>query len=314
MSFYSFLASLPAILATLGLVTFLILRAREKGDPITARIVDRLRAEAPERFLGHDKLSAKQLSDLLRQDQQLRSTISAQDFSLIERALRQQFHISVVVYLICASLFLIGVGLFVYQMNRPKPLVIDNIHVASETLGADGLAVDVDPLLVTWSSSGDEQAIRVWIENADTGERSSTFSTYSGQSSLSISNTDYSEILSHRSRGKFNRVRVVFQANDSQFRSKETKLHVGITVLAVVYDNQVKIAAMIDNSAVSFYRFEAKLVAWPERGLEPAHFGGWITGVEDYSVENAADYNWSTAKLAYLGPDDARLVRTEIIY
>jgi len=43
--------------------------------------------------------------------------------------------------------------------------------------------------------------------------------------------------------------------------------------------------------------------------------GGSITnGQQDYPIKNSDQYNWGSAKIAYLGPDDARLIRTEVIY
>jgi hypothetical protein len=67
-------------------------------------------------------------------------------------------------------------------------------------------------------------------------------------------------IVSERRFGRSNRIRVVAQAREATFYSQEFRLHVGLTVLAVVFENQVKIAAVVDNSLVQRYNFEARLV------------------------------------------------------
>lgn len=315
MSIYNFLASLPALLGILGFVIYYVIRQHGKGDPATLKIVDKLRIDVPERFKDHSNLKSKQLFELLSSDNSLRSKISDQDFSLLQQTLKQQYIATLVVYSICTVLFLFGTGLFTYQINKPKPLNIENMNVSSTEPLAKGLAVDVDHLSVQWVSTGESEEIKVFIENMDTKERSTEFSVASDSGSVELMPDDYSAILRNREFLKWNRVRVVFQAQDESFYSNEFKLFVGATIIAVNFGEKVKIAAMIDNGLVQRYNFEALLVAWKNNELESISIGGNITnGQKDYPIENSNEYNWGKAKLAYLGPDDLRFIRTKIIY
>ncbi len=95
-------------------------------------------------------------------------------------------------------------------------------------------------------------------------------------------------------------------------------MHVGTTILAARMDPlRVKIMGMIDNTAIPKYDFEAKLLLWARaRKEEPAPFtyGGIIHyGHNDIMLDSELRYDWGTIKLVYLGPDDRRIVRTQLL-
>jgi hypothetical protein len=311
---YSFLAALPAILGILGFVVYLLLRSSGKGDPETLRIVEKLRAQHPEKFADHKKLTSKQLYGLLDQDQRLQREVGKQDFHLLGQALRQQFVKSLVVYLICALLFLTGVVLFVYQVNRPIPTSLSNLQLMSVVSSAGELLVDLDPIRATWQAKGQESEIAVYLENLDNSRQTRALQSRSTAGEVSFKRADLAPILSERRFRESNRVRVVAQAGEQAFYSREFPLHVGLTVLAVAFEKRVKIAAIVDNALVQGYNFEARLIV-PHRGsLDFLSLGGAISGQKDFSVPAPTLYDWAAAKIAYLGPDDGRLVRYEILY
>ena len=213
-------------------------------------------------------------------------------------------------------MLLVGAALFVYQINRPLPTALSNLQLQSIVSSADGLLVDLDPIRATWHASGEESDIDVHVENLDTGRRTRSLPSRSVSDGVEFSPEDLALIVSERRFGRSNRIRVVAQAREATFYSQEFRLHVGLTVLAVVFENQVKIAAVVDNSLVQRYNFEARLVV-PTRsnGFDYLTLGGEISsGQEDYDVGYTSQYHWPAARVAYLGPDDERLVRYEVIY
>jgi hypothetical protein len=312
---YSFLAALPAILGILGFVVYLLLRSAGKGDPETLRIVAKLRAQHPERFASHDKLTSTQLYGLLTKDQTLQREVGKQDFLLLGQALRQQFVKSLVVYLICALLFLVGVVLFVYQVNHPTPTSLSNLQLLSVASMADGLLVDLDPMRATWQGDGEASEIAVYLENLDTGQRTRALHSRSAVGEVSFKRDDYAPILSERRFRESNRVRVVAQSGQRAFYSRDFPLHVGLTVLAVAFERRVKIGATVDNSLVQGYNFEARLVVPKKKAVDYLSIGGTISGGQkEYPIPARALYDWAAAKISYLGPDDVRLVRYEVLY
>lgn len=315
MTINSFLASLPSLLGILGFVIYHILGRHQKGDPVTLRLLEKLRLDSPERFTSHDKLNSKQLYDLISKDTSLRNKISDQDFILLQQVLKHNFVISIVVYLVCTVLFLSGIALYVYQSNKPIPVNINNIQLSNTNHLAEGLPVDLDTLKIQWVSSGKNEDVKVYLENVDTNIRSKEISASVHDNYAEITPEEYKPILSRRQINSFNRVKVVIQSSENSFTSKTKKLYVGLTILGVVFDNKVSIAATIDNSLVQHYNFEALLVAYKNGDIDTISLGqDGINGKSDYPINNINEYNWRDAKLTYLGPDSQKLIRTDILH
>ena len=72
---------------------------------------------------SYESLIPQPWRELVDSDTILRSKVGKQDFELLHDALRQQFITSVLVYSLCALIFLAGLGLYVYVSIRPKPCV-----------------------------------------------------------------------------------------------------------------------------------------------------------------------------------------------
>jgi hypothetical protein len=70
---------------------------------------------------------------------------------------------------------------------------------------------------------------------------------------------------------------------------------------------------MIDNSAIPYYDFDAKLLVWASlQGgpSEPITIGGHIKyGSNDFHLDPSAKYDWTSRKLVYFGPDDLHIVK-----
>src|SRR2546429_99139 len=113
-------------------------------------------------------------------------------------------------------------------------------------------------------------------------------------------------------------MRAVLQTTHAAFFSSEFPIQVGTIILAVhIEPLRVKIIGMIDNTAIPDYDFEAKLLLWARApGKEPAPitYGGKIHyGQNDFMLDPALRYDFASAKLAYLGPDDQRIARTRLL-
>lgn len=310
---YEFLAGLPAILGIVGFVVYKLLEANKQGSQLSQDIVAKLRVEQPERFRGHSQLDSESLLELLQQDSELRSKISDQDFQLLQQSLSQAHLQTIVVYVICTLLFLVGAALFTYQLVQPEPLEISNISMSSTHENSSGIPVDTDPLEVRWESNGPEKELRVSLANVDSGERGRELHALSTDGRTRFSSQDYSSILVNRNFPGINRVRVILQSEKKVFRSDPFDLHVGLTVMAINFGERLKIAATIDNSLYQSYNFEARLVVWEHDGTSTLTVGGVIDGQRNFPLTDSGAYKWQSAKIAYLGPDDPRFVRTQVI-
>lgn len=253
---YNFLAALPALLGLTGFVVFQLLKNQRTGDAITPKIVDKLRTQYPERFAGEDRLTSKQLHELLLGDQQLREEIGRQDFELLAQTLRQQHVQAMFVYSITAILFVIGAILFLFQVNRPEPTELSGISLETTNPSADGLLVDHDDFRVTWQSKGTPADIVLYAEHLRTGAKTEFLSARSTDGQLTMAREDYGAIISNRDLMGSNRIRIIAQAKDKSFYSEAYDVAVGAVLTAVVFDERVKVGVMIDNTLVARYTFE----------------------------------------------------------
>jgi hypothetical protein len=313
---YSFLASLPALLGFCGFIVYQFLGSRGKGEPITQKIVEKLRREAPGAVAPDKRLAPAQVERLLHGNQKLQKLVGEQDFLLLQQALKQQFVITIVVYLLAVSLCILSVILFVRQSQESKALHMENVSLSDTSTAAGQHLVDLDALQGQWHASGEPEDVQAYVENVQTGARSEALSVPSSQGSVSFETASYRPVLTDRTRGGKNRIRLVLQSRKATFKSDVKDLEVGITVLTLLDgDARLTVAAMIDNSRIAFYDFRAKIMV-PGRNLAtaPLSVGEQILyQAHPLTVRRPAQYDWDEAKGVYFGPDDAALVRFQFL-
>ena len=311
---YAFLSALPAVLGLVGFVVFQYLRSQHRGDAITPRIVEKLRSDHPDRFAQHNALTSKQLHDLLLNDQSLRHEVDRQDFLLLEQTLRQQHVQTLFVYSITSVLVVLGLALFTYQATRPVPTNIAGIHLEATIPDAVGNLVDLDELRLSWQSFGEVAEVNVYLENVDTSQRTEFWSARSTDGQMLLSPSSYKAVIHERSFGKSNRIRVVFQTENNTFYSDAFLIHVGATLTAIVFEDRVKVAVLVDNWSLNDHVFEMKLVAPAKDSVNYLSVGGDVVGIHDFSIDDSSNYDWSDAKLVYLGSSTPWLYRTSLLY
>jgi hypothetical protein len=222
------------------------------------------------------------------------------------------------VYSLCGLAFIAGIGLYAYVSLRPIPLSISSISAESASPSSEGIPVDLDDLRVRWSAVGSAEDIAVALEELDSHRRTPAKTVRSNEGQVVFLADEYHGILTNRQLGGQNRMRAVFQAQQSAFVSNEFSMRVGTTILAVhIEPLRIKIVGVIDNEAIVNYNFEAKLLVWvraPNQEPAPVIYGGTIQyGRNDFSLDPALQYDWNTVKLTFLGPDDRRVVRTQLL-
>ena len=314
MTTLSFLAILPAALAVTGFVIYRFLVSQTESSRITSEIVEKLRADMPERSSQLANLPARQLSLELVRDHELRRTVGDKNFELLQLVLKQEHKRSLVVYGICAGLFLIGMSAFIYVQARPEPLVVDGWHLESVDSRAKGLAVDLDDLRLSWKATGPAKDVSVVLENIQTGRRIEALKVNSGTGSAVFQSDSLSPLLSERHFKRQNRVRAVMTLPTGDVTSPEFSLHVGMRVMALPdpAEKSLTIAALIDNRLVQDYAFEGKALTWRKKApVEPRTWGGAMTGKQKFMIPEFEDYDWASLKMVYMGFDDLRTVRCE---
>ena len=115
--------------------------------------------------------------------------------------------------------------------------------------------------------------------------------------------------------GGVNPIRAVIQTLETSFVSPETDVQVGITILLAAQGNLITVAALIDDRLVQGYDFEVQ-VRLPRLGVgvEPIIIRkSVVAGKVNLQLDDPASVDWASLQAIYLGPDDPRIVRTELI-
>lgn len=315
---YAFLAAIPALLAISGFVIFHLIGAHRQSNQIVQSIVGKLRQTSPDQASALEGLTARQVSTKLRLDDHFRSLVSNQDFELLQTVTRHEFIKSLVVYGLIALLFLISIVAFVYLQTRPERIQLGLWSLESDHPDANGLAVDLDPLVLRWQAKGPQEEMDVFLENVQTRRRTESVRTTTTEQRAVFSREACRVLLDNRSVHGRNRVKAVARLKNTSFESQELPLMVGIKVMALADQerSQVILFAGIDNSRIDGYSFEAKVLAYRRPATDgPQTWGGEVrNGRENFPIENFATVRWDTAKVIYFGPDDRRLIRTEVSY
>jgi hypothetical protein len=300
----AFLAGLPAILGIVGFIVYQLLQQLGHPSPIVSTIVTKLRVASPER-VPDGRLTAAGVDRLLRRDDQLRRTISDQDFVLLKKVLNQQFLTAVLVYLTCGGLCVFGVVQYVRQQKQTK---IDGITI-SDSADAARL-VDLDPLKVRWKAEGDSSPVRVYLENVNEHTRSTIREVSSADRETSFCPKDYDSVRQERGHQGWNKIRAVIETKDKVFQSDPVHVAVGIRLQVIAEPGRITLASLIDNSLLQNYPFEAELVLPRKKQIDPLVAGGVMTSKRDWSIGKNEMIDWEHAKVVFLAPEvDRDLVR-----
>ena len=303
-----FLAGLPALLGIVGFVVYQILQHFGKTNAIVSAIVQKLRLAAPER-VSDQRLTAGAVDRLLRRDDSLRRLISEQDFTLLKKVLNQQFVTALVVYVLCAALCVFGVLQYVRQQNAIK---ISDIDVASP--GRDHTLVDLDPLVVNWKNEGEAKQLRVYLENVVDHSRSQAYTVESTNRTVTFCPEDYRQIRRLRDKGQQNAFHVVLEGPNRVFTSNEFELRVCVQLLLVADAHKATLAALIDNTLVQGYSYEAKVALPRKKSLTPHVLGGTITSKADWPLKKPDSIDWQSAKIVFFSPEhDQSIVRPSFL-
>ena len=316
MSPYTFLAALPALLGFGGFVLYQSLGAHRYGREITQRIVDKLRRESTTAEAPDERLRASQVERLLRGNQELQKIVGQQDFQLLQQALRQQFVISLVVYVLAISFCGYSVYLFAQEATAKKELKLDHFSLSSVDPRSKGLPVDLDQLQLSWVAAGEPEDVKAYLENVQSSLRTAPLIVPSAANKVLFAPDTYRGLLVNRDRGQSNQIRSVVQTKKAAFASDPVDLLVGITVMILVdSDGLLDVAALIDNMRVPYYDFDTKVVVPPRRSSAKYFSVGpqILYYFKKVHIPRPRALDWDSINAVYFGPDDPRIVRFQFV-
>lgn len=259
-----FLTTLPAILGIVGFVIYLIIKKSASEDPIIKSILEKLKYEEPSFYQNIEKLSDSEKIKVLKTDYQLREKISEVDRKILDKSLTNQFRTNIFVYSLCVVLLIFGI----YLYSKPKALNIDSIEIQNTGNDDSDMIVDIDPIKVTWTSTGKDSEVFIVLENIGTGKQSKRYRALASDGFIIFKSNDfhnYDKILDNRFPNESNRIRAIIYSNNESFKSKPFEVKVGVKIIC--YPEQPNILvfnAIIDQYIIENFHFAPKIALFKD--------------------------------------------------
>ena len=264
----AFLTTLPAILGIVGYVIYVILRKSATEDPVIKSIIAKLQYEDPSLFKSLNDLNPSQKDKLLRSDYRLREKITLGDRQILDKALSHQFYTNIFVYSLCGMLLITGILLHL----RPAPLAIDNITIQNTDAGNSEMIVDIDPITVTWTSTGADHEVFVVLENIETGKQSKRYRSQASDGKVVLAldiQSNFDKILSNRSPNGANRIRGIIYSGSKSFQSKSFDLRVGVKMICFAQKpNKLVFNSIIDQVIIESFHFAPRVALFAGQGFD----------------------------------------------
>lgn len=313
-----FFLSLPAILGVVVFVIYFILKKSISEDPILKTILNKVRTKSPRAYSAFNSVTIKEREKLLRDDMSFRQILSLEELRVLEKALKNQFRTNIYVCSLCGFLLVAGIGLFIYQSLLPKPLIIDNIEIQDTDSAARKLLVDLDPVTVTWTMTGQDEEVYLALENAASGQQTKKIRVQASEGKIVFPHDpydNYDKILNNRIPLESNRIRVIVYGSKQTFKSKEFEIKVGVQILALAsLPNRVDFIEEVDNRQVSSYLYIPRLALFEGAGYDkPTYFEGREYASEhSFVIPHPETYFTDHYILVYASSQDDRIVRSTV--
>lgn len=202
-------------------------------------------------------------------DNEFKQKISESDRLILNRVITNQFRTNIFVYNLCALLLVAGLYLFL----KPKPLNIDSIQLQNSNASSNDLLTELNPITVSWTSTGTDGLIYAVLANAATGKQSNRIAVQVsvGKVKFEVNKYDnFDKILSNRQPNGFNRIKAILYSGTQSFQSTEFELKVGVNVIAYeLLPDKIKFNAIIDQTIIGNFLFAPRLVLFTDE-----HFHG----------------------------------------
>ena len=224
-------------------------------------------------------------------------------------------------HLVSAALVLLSAWL----VSRPQPLSIVANPPKAVAPEAQGLLVDLDPVLAEWTARGKEEPVSVFLENVDSHQRSAKHIVSSSVHSVIFEPAEVAQVATNRSYRQKNRIRTVIEWPENTVYSELQDLMVGIEVQLMLNGKLVGPAesgrpfnglfATIDKSSANLppdYCFDGDFVCVTGTGPTVVPLRSCANDGE-VIIPVLKDVNWAKPyHFVYDGPDDPRIVRTAV--
>lgn len=268
---YKFLALLPAILSFTGFVIYLTTKRSKDSSSIVKSIVDTIKAKSSDIVDIDERLSPKQVYNLINSHTEFREKLSSGDYNLFTKIIKSEQKRNVTyglitILLVCVSLF----AFFKVEQFQSK-LTFSDVRLSGKFDGQKmNLPTTKDNLIINWDFQGNDEDIRISLTSVNHNQTSDIFFCRAKDGQLTINNNNLEKIWGCPSMDDSFPVRITFQTSKNTYTFGPFEIN---TALSVLYhldlnSNKVEVFTQTMNCGLLDSNYDFKIVSWSKDKLQ----------------------------------------------
>lgn len=311
-----FLAGLPAALGIGGYVIFQISRARGQSSPLLKTIVEMIKDKGGAMPALDDRLTARQVFSLIKENPELRRKLDAKDYKLLETVMRREeraHFLALGSMLIALTISLVA---FLYLRSLTPKIATAALSAisSSSSQSVSTTANTIDDLKVFWSHTGADGTFTLRLVNTAQPSLSVDQSVRAADHSARLDAATLRKLWPDPALGKPTGLRVEFLGEEGATTFGPFEVQTALELMYFVADGTVTVAALNGQNKMFTHAFKSTCIAWPQKVIEGQAAPESLSLSTDNGKASArfeGDFiaDAASLKCAYLGAYPIELVR-----
>lgn len=309
------LSLLPAILSFSGLIYYLFIRNRQSQSPLLQAIIDTIKSKSGSLPELDERLSARQVFNLIKSNASLREKLTASDYQVLMQIVSADERRSYVYGGIAITVIAISLFAYVKVTERDNRLTFENVSIKGSF---QSVLYDVpttkDDLVLKWQFNGNNKPVKVLLTHVESNSNSEYFEVLATDGELKIKNALVNGFYGCPSLNDVFSIRVTIQSEDGSNTFGPFKIETALTVLYHIDldSNRVEVFTQTLNCGLLQKNYEFKVLAWPVNGNEPKTLNiNVVNGKGEMSFPTGFNIDEASIKVMYYGDYSNKLVRVE---
>jgi hypothetical protein len=309
------LSLLPAILSFSGLIYYLFIRNKQSQSPLLHAIIETIKLKSGSLPELDERLSARQVFNLIKTNASLREKLSASDYQILMQIVNADERRSYVYGGIAIAVIAISLFAYIKVAERDTHLTFENVSLkGSFQSSLFDSPTTKDDLVLKWQFNGKSKPVKVLLTQVESNINSEYFEVLASDGELQIKNSIIQNFYGCPSLNDIFSIRVTLQSEDGSSTFGPYKIETALTVLYHVDldSNKVEIFTQTLNCGLLQKNYEFKILAWPVNGSEPETLTiNVVNGKGEMSFPTGFKIDEATLKVMYYGEYPNGLVRFE---
>lgn len=285
------------------------------SSSIVKSIIDTIKSKSSDTIDIDERLSPKQVYNLINSHSEFREKLGSEDYSLLSQIIKseQKRNITyglITLVLVCMSLF----AFFKVEQYQSK-LTFTEIRINGKFYEQKmKKPTTKDDLLINWNFQGSDEDIKVLLTSINDNTTSETFTCRAKDGQFTIGKSKLSDLWKCPSMDDSFPIRITIQTSEDSYTFGPFEIS---TALSVLYhldtnSNKMEVFTQTMNCGLFSSDYNLKVIGWSKDKLRTESLDIEIKngkGVGQFPTDFSIDK--STLKTIYLGEYDNSIVRIE---